>query len=343
MAKAILVGNGFSSMLNNSYQNCMMIESFRQKAPEIYTRIDEKYKILYDLKSNALNEPSFKESLYRILRADDENLVNDTIYKNIIIEGGLYTELDKPAIDGIETIIKVAKLFGFDDSADIEKIAIEICLNGGLNGINGINNDALIKKIDLNKSKLFFNQFNYIFTTNYDYILDDLYNGEIYHIHGGFDYYKIYYSDNSTEVKRYNARTKEIEMQENEKTINYTEKPYLLWGTDGNNKKSKMGGGFTLPFSIPFSIGYSAVREYITKLELSTISELHIFGYSGLNDNHINDAIKSNKSIETVIYYCNPETELENDEFYKNTSDKFLSKNKELLLASWDDIWEKLE
>lgn len=54
------------------------------------------------------------------------------------------------------------------------------------------------------------------------------------------------------------------------------------------------------------------IRNYLSYLKDKEINELHIFGYSGMNDSHINNAIKFNKSIHEIIYYCNPNTELDN-------------------------------
>lgn len=341
MKKAILVGNGFSSQLIENYKNKIMLKNFEKQAPIISKKIKSKYKLLHDLRVTTFDKSDFKDKVFNLVEQLHDKNSLDSIYNYTMIDSGFYEELIEPSIYGIESIMKVAKLFAFNNLSEIEDKAIDICFNDGLNGVNGI---TATNKININKTKKYFQEFDYVFTTNYDYLLDDLYNDEVKHIHGGFDYYKTYYKrNNATEVKKYDARIDDFnDSKYNNKELDKIVKPFLIWGSSGKEKESQMGGGFTFPITFPLFMPGSLVRKHIEKLMSEEISEIHLFGYSGFNDSHINNAIKLNQCIEKVIFYCNPSLTKSSDK-YSNISNIFKSDKATLQLKSWDCIWNELK
>jgi len=347
MIKAILIGNGFSSKLINNYNNNIMLLSFENSEPLLYEEIKKRYIQLHELRLICKTEEIFKERLFEIISKDEIPYSLETKYNEIVINSGLYNELKEPNICGIETVMKVAKLFKSENIEEIEQAARDICYNDGLNGINGINKADAFHSIDVEKAKLFINSFDYIFTTNYDYILDDLYDGDVQHIHGGFDYYRVNFKSNSgKEVNKYKARDNEFDIEKkyaNNTEIVNIDSPFLIWGCNGIEKQSKTGGGFTLPMSIPFVLHSSCLKKHIEKLKINDINELHIFGYSGQNDSHINSAIKSNLEISKIVYYCNPASEMHDDSFKMKIFDIFASRESKLALKSWNEIWKHLQ
>lgn len=68
--------------------------------------------------------------------------------------------------------------------------------------------------------------------------------------------------------------------------------------------------------------------------------EIHIWGFSGQNDKHINDCIKQNPNIKRVFYYCNP-SKVGKTEFRTHVELMFGAIGKELFLEPWDAIWQK--
>jgi len=336
MSKSILVGNGFSSQLIDEYNNCKMIKAFKLKSPSVYNFLESKYAELRILRIKSSSKEDFKIRVTKKI-GKNENIEWNRVELTIIDD--FFNELfNIEKIYGIETIMKLAKLFRLPSLDKIEQDAIELCYNSGMNDLNSI------KNINKNKYKEYFNTFEYVFTTNYDYILDDLYSKDVLHLHGGFDYYKIFYNRNgATGVNKFKARTDPVPMYlKDNAEIEKISKPFLIWGCNDIDKQSKMGGGFTFPITYPFFSPISLVKEYLSMLENKEIMELHIFGYSGLNDNHINSAIKKNKSIKKIIYYCNPKTEVKNNKFQAEISAKFKSNDCEVTFESWDVVWSKL-
>lgn len=346
MKKAILIGNGFSSNLISNYNNKTMLDSFKVNEPLLYKEIKERYTQLHKLKFKCNTEKEFKQSLFELISQDDIPYALEQKYKDIIINSGLYHELDTPDIYGIETIMKVANLFKFENIDKIEKAATDICFNNGFNGVNGVNEASAHQHINVKKAKEFFKSFEYVFTTNYDYIFDDLYEGDVQHLHGGFDYYRLFFKrNNGKEVNRYDARKAKSYLKDkytNNSRIVGIDSPFLIWGCNGIEKQSKTGGGFTLPISIPFVIHLSCLNDHLNKLKLMDIDELHIFGYSGQNDSHINIAIKSNLKIDKIMYYCNP-NKVYDDEYKNAIIDMFVSTETTLILKSWNEIWYKIK
>lgn len=92
-----------------------------------------------------------------------------------------------------------------------------------------------------------------------------------------------------------------------------------------------------------FDFNGSILKRDLTELSKNKIETLHIFGYSGENDGHINEAIRNNTSIDEIIYYANPKNY--NDPKLKFKLERLLSDattpNK-LKIKPWTVIWNEL-
>lgn len=313
LKKAILIGNGMTSQLIDEYKDCNMIEKIKTEIGSLYSEIND-----------MLNP-------YRNLKVKDEKNITRLLeeygmeyhhYQRYFVDQNLLQELEKPYITAIETLLKVAHLFNHCKKFDyekIKKIANKIYFNKGKNGLQDTN------KQDFNKEKFidFINEFDFVFTTNFDNVLDDSYQGEVYHLHGGFHYEKI----NNIVTKSH-------------KYLN-PEEAYLIWGTNPDEKKKQMniGGGKRYPYRYSYTYGRSLLNTYLDKIENEEICELHIWGYSGLNDGHINKAITNNTSLNNIHCYVSP-TEIESSEIKNKMNDLYNSNQKhKLYLKSWDNIW----
>jgi hypothetical protein len=116
-----------------------------------------KYDILEKLKKIRFNNPN-------------------EILNNYFLQHGLIYAVNKQKIYGVENILKVVdmfkriSMFTEENYNEIEKIANEIYYNNGNNDLNNIN----INCYDTNKLINHINNFDFVFTTNYDTILDDI-------------------------------------------------------------------------------------------------------------------------------------------------------------------------
>lgn len=319
MKNALLMGNGFSSQLIQAYQDVQMINKFKELTGELY----------YDI-NNLLNPYRNLEnkSEKNIIEMLEKQHIRGDHYLRYFINQNLKEELYKPEITGLETLLKVAHLFhhikefSYDE---IQQVFNFICFNNGLNGLDGIT-------VNYNQDNLkeYINSFSDVYTTNYDTILDDLYENEVNHLHGGFFYNKIKSMNGSIFIQR-----------EEQKLC--LENSYLIWGRNFEEKTQKTKGGFSFPISFPFSSGSSVLNKYFSKLECDDYEEIHIFGFSGLNDNHINERIKENRNVKKIVVYVSPSdvkkqaVKDQNILLYQNQYIRTVE------LKSWDTVWDRIK
>ena len=324
MGKILLTGNGTTSQLIYSYKDEYMIEEFKKQKPEAYDSINRFFNTFRV--SELATKDETKAHVLCVLQ--DKGFSNHaTIYKTFFEDYGLYQETKKKHVTNIEALLKVARLNNFDNSlyGEVEKTANSIYYNNGHHGLKAIDN----KLISLEKFKIFINEFRSVFTTNYDSILDELSEKEVYHLHGGFYY---------TREKKDNG---EIHIVKSKKH-SIPDASTLIWGTDAEEKIEKMHGGFTIPMSFPFNPGgYSILDEYYRGLQSIDVDQLFIWGFSGYNDAHINEAISKNPNIKKIYKYCNPANEA-NDSNYKKLIEEMYP-HKEIFLLGWDMIWKQIE
>ncbi len=256
------------------------------------------------------------------------------LYEKYFINFGLANELESI---NIETIIMIATLFELEGVDSLIDSAKKICFNEGNNGFSCVE-----KEVDINNAKSFISGFDEVFTTNFDYILDDIFSKDVKHLHGGFDYFKVIYKrNNGVGIEKYDSRVKEFDhsLFSNEE-INEIEQDCLIWGFDSEDKLRKSRGGFGFPISFPFFSPISLLNRYLENLKSEDYIEIHIWGYSGNNDQHINNAIKNNKHLKRIIYYCDPEKELNDEDFYIKIKSMFINNNSCLVLKPWNEIWD---
>jgi len=324
MGKILLTGNGTTSQLIYNYKDEYMIEEFNKQKPEVYDLINRFFNA-FRVSEQAIKDETKAHVLCAL---KDKGFSNPaTTYKTFFEDYGLYQETKKKHVTNIEALLKVARLNNFDNNlyGEVEKTANSIYYNNGHHGIKAIDN----KLISLEKFKIFINEFRSVFTTNYDSILDELSEKEVYHLHGGFYY---------TRKKKDNG---EIHIVKSNKH-SIPKESTLIWGTDAEEKTEKMHGGFTFPMSFAINFdGYSILDEYYRDLQSIDVAQLFIWGFSGYNDAHINEAISKNPNIKEIYKYCNPATEV-NDSNYKKLIEEMYP-HKEIFLLGWDMIWKQIE
>jgi len=352
MGTALLVGNGFTANLIETYSNPSMLSRLEEKSPKLYQKANllfERFRMpVSPVKSISVGWgysgdgfsgaiPLFSGPISglpynSILITHIEKALVDTGFKDNFKQiceeyfqmYGLAYETKKEKISSIESLLKIISLFAKTgefseaDKRDVISIASHLYFNDGLNRLYSV--DAKFH----NPIKLWLSQYDYIFTTNYDCLLDDACDdkSKVMHLHGGF-----YYKDRFSRV---------------EYVLNPND-AYLVWGMDGDDKVSQLEGGMTFQMEFPLEMPTSLFRQYLNILGTENICSIDIFGYSGENDQHINHTISANDSIEIVNYYCDPK-EIDSAVLRFELIEKFQinSQRQRLNLRSWDEIWSRL-
>lgn len=320
MNKAILIGNGVTSQLIDDYKDCKMMDRVKKEIGDIYDEIDNLLIPFRNLKQKD------KESICKILA--DLNIENHH-YQRYFVEQNLLDELNHEHIYALETLLKVAHLFNHIKKFDynlIKSIANKIYYNHGNNGIESID----VNNFSVEYFTKFINEFDYVFTTNFDNVLDDIYNKEVFHLHGGFYYRKIREDNGAIFIIKSKTRIP-------------IEDAYLIWGRNFIEKENQTKGGFTFPISFPFYSGSSILEEYFNALKNNDFEELHIWGYSGLNDNHINQQISANSKLKRIYCYVSPDY-INSKEMLEKMNTLYNSKNNhKIIIKSWKEIWDKFQ
>ncbi len=313
--KAILIGNGVTSQMIPEYRDEVMIEKFKKVDVSLYNELNGLL--------NPLRVLECKNQDTIVLCLKQQGL-HDVDYHQYFIEQQLLFELSCEKITNLETLLKVAHLFSPIKEVsykEIERIANRIYFNDGNNGIS-----AVTKTIDKKKFKALINRFDMVFTTNFDNVLDDVHEKEVYHLHGGFFYEKTITHNN------------EIHISKSGKVLNPSN-AHLIWGRNAKEKHDKTKGGFRFPISFPMTFGSSVLEGYYSKLK-SSYTELFIWGYSGLNDGHINTAIKANTDLQIITVYVSPNEVDEKGVLEEKV--KLFGNAEKIRLASWDELWGRV-
>ncbi|MBP3805810.1 MAG: hypothetical protein J6I76_18330 [Oribacterium sp.] len=353
MKKGIIIGNGFSSQIISGLRQDRLLRRVNQEIPEDMQFIESYFD------SFRVNPAHFETKDYRVLEYDDafideedisygtwwvesehiNSQIHDSIFNSLnrlgmigdeekiiedyFVQTGLYEEIFNSHISNIESPIKIINLI--NDCSNIDKykyVDSYIRIYDVL--VNALYNDGDIhikksgrllhkEKININKAKEFFSEYERIFTTNYDLILDDMNLHNLYHLHGAFNilkdsrkWRKSNYLDNSSSYLIILAASA-------------TDKK---WYASGNNHKSE-------------------IDRYFKLLSNDEIEEIHLFGFSGLNDQHIMRAVSNNKNIQKIVYFGNPQ-----QLFYERTETKLTylmaGDHQRVEYRSWDDVWKKI-
>jgi hypothetical protein len=356
MKKALLIGNGFTSNLIQSFKNEPMMKVFYKRAPEMIDRIEEKFSVFRDLDLTNSDLYNVTEALFcgdnlfcgtDIYASDDGIHIHESIrvciieklkvlgfsepektFKEYFENYGLVYSINYCEIIGVETYLKVVHMFmeigdfTEEDYNNIKLIANEVYFNTGKHGIGAIDNP----NIDVSKLAILITDFNDVYTTNYDTILDDLLEQQErfpYHLHGGFSINHL----NKNPDGRYSPS-----------------EARLIWGINADSKYKELRVGLdfnNIDFNA-FSFGDSQISEYFDYLNEREYEELHILGFSGENDDHINQRIKDNSSIKRITIYINPE-KVNSLETQVRSRILFSNENKIVNLKSWDDFWNTIK
>lgn len=166
-----------------------------------------------------------------------------------------------------------------------------------------------------------------MYTTNYDTILDDILNDSQrypYHLHGSFSINHL----NKDPDGRYGPKEAK-----------------LIWGgINAESKYEELRPGLdynTIDFS-HFRYGKSRIADYFEYLEEKSYEEIHILGYSGENDEHINKRLRDNKLLKNIIVYVNPSRINDREEIIKSRM-LYQGNNASVIRRPWNDFWKDVQ
>lgn len=352
MGKILLVGNGLTANLISDYKDQSMMEKVKREIPALLgkaNRLFEPFRLKVDTVQyriqaygycgdrrcgeSGINGPILDRPYDESLLLHIEETLNELgfhnmhrLSKDIFQTYGLISETQKDEISNLENLLKVVSLFcergDFleSDKVEIRGVANKIYYNGGKCGktaLDSVTSDHL---------KEWLSVYDMIFTTNFDCILDEaLQTNTIRHLYGGFFYTE------KDRCKRCDVRVS-------------PEEACLIWGIGGKEKETEMaaGGGFEFPFASEIEFSTTIFKEYLSELRKVDAERIDVFGYSGENDQHINDAIAKNDSIQEIHYYCAPDV-VESQAIAPEIKLRFhIEPPKKLVLESWDNVWKQL-
>lgn len=326
--KAILVGNGFTSFLISDYGNDNMKNKLLHENSEDYNYINS---LFSDFRLPNITKGNIFDMSDEVKGIIVPKLVKSgftdcsRVYERYFENYGLIYEIAKSEICSIENLLKVVNMFsltGRFDNATEEQIILtanKIYYNNGKYGLE----DTILK--DYSKARKALSIFDYVFTTNYDLILDDIceWQDKVFHLHGGFN------------IEHPNLKVY--------KRLNY-EEACIIWGIDGDDKYNKLSPGWDFN-----NINFNAIRldqsllaDYFDYLRDFDYEEIHIFGYSGENDQHINNRVTENEAVQRIYFYCDPNSEIQSDGFKRIKREMFFGTQAEIIFEPWTKIWEKI-
>lgn len=334
MNNALLVGNGFTSQIIREYANTYMMDLLRKQEEELFSYADQLFSAFRGnantVRANQLFESKFVSRI--IDELDKLHFPNSTdVFETYFIKYGLIYECNNTQISSVESLLKVISLFKIiglfsdEDRTKITHTANQLYYNNGNNGLSAtspITQKAICQ---------FLTTYTWIFTTNYDCILDDACSDreKVKHIHGGF-----YLKDRH--------HTSKVKLSPDD--------AYLIWGINGEDKEQQLKGGPLLDRNLRIIVDNtgrmlyipSILEKYLQELRTEQIKQLDIFGYSGENDQHINLAISKNSNIQSIRFFCNPK-DVNKSEKRDEIGKRFmLSKQVQLSLHSWSEVWDKI-
>jgi len=357
MKRALLVGNGFTSNLINTFKNEPMMNKIYEKMPITVNKIEDKFNVFRDTDLSNNDIYSVTEALFcgdnlycgnNVFPNDDGIHFQESIkslivqkleeigfgepqktFKDYFKDYGLIFLINSNRILGVETYLKIIHMFmaiGYfseEDYKSMKSTANEVYFNAGKHGVDSINN----ADIDVSKLIQEISKFTDVFTTNYDTVLDDILERTErfpYHLHGGFSINHL----NKNPDGRY-----------------LPNEAKLIWGISAESKYNELRVGFDwsdLSWSA-FRWGDSQISDYFNYLQEREYEEIHILGFSGENDNHINQKIKLNINIRRVIVYVHP-SKVNDVETKVKSRILFGNNNKyDVIVRSWDDFWNKIK
>ena len=148
MGKALLVGNGFSARLIESYNNNNMMRCLWEQCGAICRKVDNSFERFRNSSGN--REEKKRQALdvlcqlNKSVRVKKEMIELAHIYKLYFEDYNLIAEVGNKNLSSVENYLKVIDLLkGLDDLADCDEKAIKaaanrVYYNGGKNGANEI-------------------------------------------------------------------------------------------------------------------------------------------------------------------------------------------------------------
>lgn len=350
MEKILLVGNGFTSQLIPEYKNKVMMPRIRKEVPDIFEKANQLFEPFRKKVDSVqfttvgwgycggggfcglppLNRPisgrPYNDKLVAYIEMQLEQYGFHEVQSastDFFQAYGLIYETQHDEISNVESLLKIIALFKSiekfteEDQNCLKRVANRIYYNEGECG------RSAIRETTSERIREWLTSYKMIFTTNYDTLLDEiLQTDEIRHLHGGF----LYRSDDRT--KRFD-------------TLIPVEDAYLIWGISGKEKAEamKIGGSTSLThLSPPLSI----FSTYLSQLREVDAERIDIFGYSGENDQHINDVISMNPNIKQIHYFCDPKKVIDSVQKFEVKLRFGIKQPQQLELESWDVIWEPI-
>lgn len=326
MTKGLLVGNGFSSHLIEEYNNSNLHNELLRGCP------DECH-LLNEFWSGFQSERDFQDQDTDALISEIESFgVDDAkeVFDEYFHMYGLKADLRKGSLLSVENYLKISKLYkllvnkAIIDEEEITRVANETLYNNGCYGLD----DTKLSDDEKRRLRSYLREYSVIFTTNYDLILDDAIEPNIpsvYHLHGGFNIKKNQQEETAERLKATDA--------------------CLVWGVYGIEKEDKATAPRLLNSGLKYNsnIFYNKqniLKRYYNSLEELRSDELHVIGFSGENDQHINNRIKSNPVISRIIYYGDPE-QFKTPEYISKIEKLFTPKM--VTVVSWNRFWDQLQ
>lgn len=366
-SKAIIIGNGFSSQLLPAYRDDTLKKRLHKMMPKLVDFLDQLWIDVFYVFSKGVEgigatSPIYREH-YGVFDSEDvcfnpsyelvinkfegyvvsfvdmlkrynvdtktskrvfEKYISDPysclryyVYNKKINAIEPYYSLGKMAFD-LGLVIKndlicleaaIKHVFRNNGEYKFQCVKVEQCVNTSIS----VSSNENIKDIFASNAKHFLDEYNIIYTTNYDCLLEDLTNIEVRHIHGSFECAKI-------------GRNNSWNIVDD-----------IILGVTGAQKEGYIS-----------SLGERNLYiHYLNTIKSSKINEIHLFGYSGINDQHINECILNNALIKKIYYYGNPsqieKSPKEYEEYVKMCLGMlFKDTRKQLLIKPWTDIWDQL-
>ncbi len=334
METALLVGNGFTAQIIKEYSNTYMIDQLCKQEKQIFSYADQLFSTFRGDSKMLTSTSSFNSNLARkiIEKLDRLHFRNSSdVFETYFIKYGLIYECNNAKISSVESLLKVISLFQLvdlfldEDKCKIKHTANQLYFNNGNNGLSAT------PQITQKAIRQFADTYSWIFTTNFDCIFDDACSekNKVMHIHGGF-----YFKDRH--------HTSKIKLSPDE--------AYLIWGVNGEDKERQLKGGPMLDRNQKVIIDRngrilcvpSVLESYLRKLQTIQVRQLDIFGYSGENDQHINEVISNNRDIGQIRYFCDPNDVYSSEKQEEIIQRFLLPKGVQLTLHSWNEVWGKI-
>lgn len=300
----VLIGNGINiNFGGQDYTNFKIIErltkNLKQKDgryDDIFAGIVASEELLGILEGlNDIFNKMLNGSILSLRRASNEDEMRTLIDISRRYEMKMHSAVEI----GMEDYFFALKWFnnGYPDGDEITKPTFQ-----GLKQLflDSIYNNGKIEKLYLKMQPYSreLDQFDNIFTVNYDTNLDKLIKKKVYHLHGSFLELDDTYCPTTIVGKLAKGKTPKPHVVDG--------KEYLfcnaLMGYSGQYKYEQMLRYKKINESL--NDKSLQVHEYPIDKFQSICGELHIIGMSPNNDSHIFSMINNNTNISKVVFYC---------------------------------------